>query len=57
MFVAIACLLIVSNNYLAFYNPENIQNFLDIFSNWLSQIFSNTLEITSNAVKLNWLPN
>jgi len=56
MFFIISALFIISNNNLAMYKQKNIVNFVDMYTKWLNQIFSNTQEITGEVVEMNWLP-
>jgi hypothetical protein len=53
----IGALLIISNNNLALYNLSNMEKFLNLFSFWLEQIYSNILTITGRVVELNWIPS
>ena len=56
MFFVISALFIISNNNLAMYKQENIVNFVDMYTKWINNIFSNTKKITGQAVKMDWLP-
>ena len=56
MFFVISGLFIISNNNLAMYKQENIVNFVDMYTKWINNIFSNTGEITGQAIKMDWLP-
>ena len=47
-------LLIISNNNLAMYKPENVQKFFPLFSDWLKVIYNNFLTMTGQVVKMNW---
>jgi len=56
MFFVISALFIISNNNLAMYKQENIVNFVDAYTKWVSHIISNTEKISGQAIKLDWLP-
>jgi hypothetical protein len=49
-------LLIISNNNLAMYKPDNVQKFFQLSSDWFTTLYNNLLTITGQAVKLNWTP-
>jgi uncharacterized membrane protein len=49
-------LLIISNNNLAMYKPDNVQKFFQLCSSWTNMIYHNLLTITGQVVKLNWTP-
>jgi hypothetical protein len=49
-------LLIISNNNLAMYKPDNAQKFLQLSSDWISTLYNNFLTISGQAIKLNWTP-
>jgi hypothetical protein len=49
-------LLIISNNNLAMYKPDNVQKFFQLSSDWFNTLYNNLLTITGQAVKLNWTP-
>lgn len=56
MFFALSALLIISNNDLALYKEENRQEFNELYTGWLDDVYSNVLSITGNIVKLDWMP-
>lgn len=56
MFFVISALFIVSNNNLAMYKQENIVSFVDMYTKWINNLFSNTEKLTGQAIKLDWLP-
>lgn len=56
IFFIIGALLIISNNDLALYNPENIRTFVDLYSNWLENIFLNSFDLIGKVIELDWLP-
>jgi hypothetical protein len=49
-------LLIISNNNLEMHNKENIDKFFNISASWIDKIYFNTQYLTSQAIKLSWLP-
>ena len=55
-FLAVSALLIISNNDLALYKQENVEEFSALYLQWLNEIYSNMQVLTGNAVKLDWLP-
>ena len=55
-FLAVSALLIINNNDLALYKPENVEEFSTLYVQWLNEIYSNMQVLTGNAVKLDWLP-
>ena len=55
-FLAVSALLIISNNDLALYKQENVEEFSALYVQWLNEIYSNMQTLTGNAVKLDWLP-
>jgi len=56
IFFVISALFIISNNNLAMYKQENIVSFVDMYTKWINNIFSNTGELTGQATKMDWLP-
>jgi len=55
-FITLGALLIISNNNLEMHNKENVDKFLNISISWADEIYFNTQSLTSQAIKLNWLP-
>lgn len=55
-FLFLGALFIISNNNLALLDSQNREQFYDMYSSWLSQIFNNALALTSYVVKFEWLP-
>lgn len=49
-------LLIISNNNLAMYKPDNVQKFFQLGSGWVNTLYNNLLTVTGQVVKLNWTP-
>ena len=56
MFFILSALLIISNNNLALHEKENLNQFSEIYTDWLNQVYINTQTITGNIVKMDWLP-
>ena len=56
MFFILSALLIISNNNLAFIDDENINKFVELYSDWANQVYLNAQTISGNAVKMNWWP-
>ena len=56
MFFVISALFIISNNNLEMYKQKNIVTFVDKYTKWIDHLFSNTEEITGQAIKMDWLP-
>jgi hypothetical protein len=56
MFVILGCLLVISNNNLAFSNSENVIKFGELFGDWITHILSNFKHMTGEVVVLNWSP-
>lgn len=48
--------LIKTNQNLDLENKEDQKTFLSSFTNWLSKLFENAKEITSLAIKQDWIP-
>ena len=57
MFFLLAAFMIIGNNGLALHEKENMDRFLDLYLEWLNQIYRNTQTITGEAVRLDWLPS
>ena len=55
-FLFLGALFIISNQGLALYDAHNMEQFLTLYYDWLNQVFSNTLQLTSYVVKFEWLP-
>ncbi len=49
-------LLILENNNLALHESENISKFNGLYFSWLGSLAANTISLTGNIVKTNWLP-
>ena len=56
VFFILGALLIISNNNLALYNPLNVKTFLNLYSNWLDGVYSNSLSLSGKIIELDWLP-
>ena len=56
IFFILGALLIISNNNLALYDSSNVGIFLNLYSAWLDDIFSNSFNLVGKVVELDWLP-
>ena len=56
MFLMIGALLIISNNNLALYKDENVQEFKILYIDWIDNVYQNAQVITGNIIKMEWLP-
>ncbi len=56
LFLAISALLIISNNDLALYKQENLEEFSELYLGWLNQLYQNLQNLTGEVVKSDWLP-
>ena len=56
MFFILGGLLIVSNHNLSFANEKELTQFSKLYIGWLDEMYSNSRQITSNVVRLEWLP-
>lgn len=56
-FFFVGALFIVSNYALELSDPAQFDEFTELYSNWLHNIFDNTLSVTSYVVQFDWLPN
>ena len=52
----IGAYLIKTNQNLDLENEEDQKTFLKSFTNWLGKLFTNAKQITSLAIKQDWLP-
>ena len=56
MFFILGSLLIISNDNLFLSNSEDAKTFGTIWIDWVEKIYGNSLSITGNLVKMNWVP-
>ena len=56
MLFILGALFIISNNNLLMFEKENVSEFVDLYINWVDNIYQNTKLITGNIVKQDWLP-
>ena len=56
-FLLIGAFFIISNNNLYMINEKDVNIFYEKYRWWFGDIGSNTISITSNIVKMRWLPN
>jgi len=55
--ILITATFIISNNNLALKEKGNIQKFFVLYFSWAKNFVGNVVKITSEAVKMEWLPN
>ena len=56
MIFALMCLLIISNNNLAFSDSKDFEKFSELLVEWLGKLFNNLKSITGEAVNMDWAP-
>ncbi len=56
MIFILSGLLIISNNNLYMFEQENMDKFVDLYSEWLNQISFNAQFLTGKVIELNWFP-
>lgn len=54
--LVVGAYLIKTNNDLDVENKEDQKTFFKLFTSWISDLFENAKEITTLAVKQDWLP-
>jgi hypothetical protein len=54
--LVVGAYLIKTNNALDVENKEDQKTFFKLFTSWISDLFENAKEITTLAVKQDWLP-
>jgi hypothetical protein len=54
---SLTSLLIISNNSLSLSHSEERGEFMTIYFSWINKIYSNTISITGNVVKMDWSPS
>lgn len=54
IFLIVGSLLIIENNNLAMYKPENQKVFSEKVGVWFNQLYGNFQSMTGLAVKMNW---
>ncbi|MFH1711151.1 MAG: hypothetical protein ABH840_02465 [Nanoarchaeota archaeon] len=57
MFLFVGAFFIISENNLALRKSGNVDRVIGLYSLWISQLFDNTLAMTGNVIKMNWLPD
>jgi len=57
VFLLIGAFFIVSQQKLDLKEKQGQVTFLKSFGNWIGNIGKNTLKITANIIKLDWLPD
>jgi|TARA_Y100000310_G_C20222740_1_gene596498 hypothetical protein len=56
MFFVIGALIVLANNNLTLYDDENIEEFSELYVEWLNRVYSNSRDITGQVISLNWFP-
>ena len=56
MFFCIGAFFIISQNNLSLGNPENLENFISFYKNWVENSFENVGRLTGHIVNMEWLP-
>jgi ABC-type antimicrobial peptide transport system permease subunit len=56
-FLFLGAFFIISNNDLRLSDSVQAKTFYEMYSSWFNGLVSNTVAITGNAVKMNWLPS
>jgi len=56
-FMFIGALFIVSNENLYLNDNTDLHTFLDLYTSWLSQLYSQTGQIVGYVTNSEWLPN
>lgn len=56
MFFLVGAFFIVSENNLALNDQAKFNQFVGLYSSWLSQIFGNIGGVSGYVVKMDWLP-
>lgn len=57
IFLVFSALLIISNQSLEMYKQKNVVTFVDLYSKWIGDLFSNFKTLTGQAIKMDWVPN
>jgi len=52
--LALGLLLIISNNNLALYKIENLQELGRLSLSWFSQVYENLQTLTGSVIEMNW---
>lgn len=55
-FILIGAFFIISNENIHMNNQDNIILFLKSYGSWISKLTHNTISMTGNMIKMNWLP-
>ena len=56
MFFAVGALLIISNNNLFLYKPENVSKFKSLYFNWIDGIYNNFELAYKDLISMKWFP-
>jgi len=56
LFFLIGAFFIISENNLALGKSGNVDKTIGLYYMWISHLFDNTLAMTGDVVRMNWLP-
>ncbi|MBD3252846.1 hypothetical protein GF386_03890 [Candidatus Pacearchaeota archaeon] len=56
MFLLIGGFFIISNENIKMNNAENLELFIDLYSEWINRLISNSGSLSGYVVKMEWLP-
>ncbi len=56
MFLLIGAFFIISNENIKLNNPENVQEFVGLYGNWIDKLVGNSGTMAGYVVKMEWLP-
>jgi len=56
MFLFVSGLLIIDNHDLKLSDKEELNNFSEIYYNWVGKVYSNFFSVTGHFSKLDWAP-
>ena len=57
LFLLVGAFFIISNENLRLNNQENVDLFLDLYTDWASSLVTNSGVVLGYVVKMEWLPN
>jgi len=56
IFILLGGFFIISENNLALKERQNFHSFVDLYLNWIGNIYENSVSLTGNIIKMKWLP-
>ena len=56
IFLISGALLLIGNNELAMKYPGNLTKFSGLYFNWIGSLISNSIMVTGNVIKMEWIP-